>query len=230
VTNTDVSESMENLESLGEMFVSAFPTLSFRDQRLALSLYALLMEARPVSLSYLSSHTNLSLAYVEETLGVWPEVFYDSDNKITGFLGLTINKTNHRFKVDNLIVYTWCAWDSLFIPELLNATAIITSQCPTTGELIKLKVSPKEIESIFPDRTIISFLAPSQNALKENVTRNFCRYVNFFSSQAAGQAWNKSHPGSFLLSLQDAFDIGKKVNIARYPKMLIDNKGTDYEN
>jgi alkylmercury lyase len=41
---------------------------------------------------------------------------------------------HHRFEINGLTLWTWCAWDSLFIPEILAQTARVASRDPETGE------------------------------------------------------------------------------------------------
>ncbi len=38
------------------------------------------------------------------------------------YWGLAIAETKHRLEVDGRALYTWCAWDSLFLPEILQRT------------------------------------------------------------------------------------------------------------
>ena len=115
--------------------------------------------------------------------------------------------------------YAWCAWDTLFIPELVGATAQITSACTTTDKVISMMVTGRGVHS---DQTDIwlSFLLPDEKAIEEDVTTNFCHFVHFFSSKTAGETWTAQNEGTFLLTLDDAFNVGKKVNAARYTDIL----------
>ena len=201
---------------LAQFFIDAFPVMSIAEQRLALKLYALLSEGNAVSLERLSERAGMPLADVKTMLQNWPGVFYDDSQRIIGFWGLAVNETKHRFEVNGKTVYTWCAWDALFIPELLNATAHINSHCALSGDEIRLSVSPKGLESARPDQIMVSFLLPDEDELKENITTSFCHYVFFFRSRKAGEHWVAEHPGTFLLSLDDAFAVGKKMNAVRY--------------
>ncbi|MGH7575101.1 MAG: organomercurial lyase [Longimicrobiales bacterium] len=44
---------------------------------------------------------------------------------------------HHRFEIDARTLGTWCAWDSLFIPELLGEAARVQSTDPETGEVVR---------------------------------------------------------------------------------------------
>ena len=51
-----------------------------------------------------------------------------------------------RFEVDGHTLSTWCAWDTLFIPEILGCSARVTSADPENGETVHLVVTPGRIE------------------------------------------------------------------------------------
>ena len=92
----------------------------------------------------------------------------------------------------------------------------MTSTCAETGDVIELMVSRNGINSQKPGGTVISFVAPDEADLKKNVTVSFCHLVHFLRDRIAGERWISRHDGALLLSLDDAFEIGKKVNHARY--------------
>jgi len=52
------------------------------------------------------------------------------------------------------------------------------------------------------------------------VVANFCHYVHFFHSSKAGENWISEHPGTFLLSIADAYDLDKGKNAAQYKEAL----------
>lgn len=209
-----------DINHLAQYFITAFPVMDTVEQRLALRLYALLAEGQPVAIERLAQEMAVPEVDVKTVLDSWRGVFYDNLNRVIGFWGMTIKEMKHHFEVNGKTVFTWCAWDALFIPELLNATANITSQCTTTGNEIRLSVSPHGIESCSPQGVMVSFLTPDEDKLSENIIANFCHYVHFFVSTEAGEQWFASHEGSFLLSLNDAFMVGKKMNAVRYKQSL----------
>lgn len=203
-------------DRLAQLFIDAFPVMNISEQQLALKLYILLSEGDAVSLEHLSIRADKPLADVKKILESWPGVLFDYKSRIIGFWGIAVDETDHYFEVNGNTVYTWCAWDALFIPELLNTTAQITSHCALSGDEIRLTISPTGIESVQPDQTMISFLVPDEGGLKDNITASFCHFVFFFRSPEAGEHWVSEHPGTYLLSLDEAFSVGKKMNARRY--------------
>lgn len=123
----------------------------------------------------------------------------------------------HRFTVNGWTLYTWCAWDTLFLPELIGETARVESTCPVTGQVVRLVVSPQAIIEREPAGAVMSFLTPEAARVQEDVITHFCHFVHFFRSAEAGQQWASEHEGTFLLSMPDAFTLARRKNAIRYP-------------
>ena len=153
---------------------------------------------------------------VSQTLGQWSGIFRNEAENIVGFLGLSVTEMRHRLTVNGKTSYAWCAWDTLFIPALLNDTVEIVSACAASGEEIRLTISPAGVQAVAPSDVVLSFLAPDESELREDITTSFCHFVHFFRSREDGETWVSEHDGTFLLSLDDAFMLGKKMNAARY--------------
>ncbi|HED17879.1 MAG TPA: alkylmercury lyase MerB, partial [Gammaproteobacteria bacterium] len=197
-----------NPETLSEVMAGVFPAMDSDEQALALSLYRLLAAGEPVSPAHVAHQVGLPADQVNTTLEAWPGVFFDADQRVTGFWGLSLQETAHRLEVDGKTLYGWCAWDTLFIPELLGSAARIMSTCPVTGKEIQLTVSSAGIERVNPEQVVVSFLLPEESEFQENITASFCHFVYYFADRIAAEQWSATHPGTFILSLADAFRVG----------------------
>ncbi len=204
---------------VAQKVAAAFPKLSAPEQRIALGLYRLLAKAEPVSSNRLAQHLDLSTNLVREVLNSWPAVYFDDEKNVIGFWGLAVQEMPHRFKVDGRQLYTWCAWDSLFIPELLGKTAEVESTCPVSGEIISLTVSPRRVKNFSPDSAVVSFLNPT-TSFDMNVIAGFCHYVLFFNSEDSGNEWIANHKDTFLLTVDEAHEIGRATNKAMFGAAL----------
>ncbi|MHB1142333.1 MAG: organomercurial lyase [Sulfuricaulis sp.] len=207
-------------DALARVFVDAFPAMDAGHQRLALALYRLLAEGHAVAPARLADTLDSPVEDIEHTLGEWPGVFKDDQGHIIGFWGVTVKEMPHHLEVNGNTVYAWCAWDTLFLPALLDATVKVASRCAQTGEPVQLTVAPERIESVEPASTVVSFLVPDARKLREHVTTSFCHFVHFFRDSETGSHWTGAHLGSFLITLDEAFDIGWRVNAARYRDTL----------
>ena len=154
------------------------------------------------------------------TLEGWYGVYYEDGGDVIGFWGLSLPEMNHRFMINGRTLYTWCAWDSLFIPEIIQKTAYVESTCPITGSKICLTVSPNQLEKIEPTGAVMSLLTPEVAKFRENVILNFCHYVHFIFSAESGHEWISQNKGTFLLSIHDAFILGHIKNQGRFNKTI----------
>jgi alkylmercury lyase len=124
-----------------------------------------------------------------------------------------------RFEVQGRTLWTWCAWDSLFIPEILGRSAHVTSADPENGEIVSLVVTPDCVESAVPETAVVSFIeleAPVFQGSAGNVMANFCHFVFFFSTRSSGQRWIAKRPGAFLYGLEEAFALAKRLNLRNF--------------
>ncbi len=205
-----------DIEALLHAFPEEVLQLGPDQQRLSLGLYRLLAKGQPVDLSRLANAIGLQESAVEDVLRAWPGVYYDDDRCIIGYWGLALPEMDHRFEVEGKTLYTWCAWDSLFLPELIQQTARVESTCPVTEGKIRLLVSPNRIENRQPTEPVMSFLRPHAGKIRQDVIQHFCHYVHFFSSAEAGAEWVARHEGTFVLSLDQAGELARRKNQAQY--------------
>lgn len=214
-----MQSTQQNLEQLAKKVASAMPDFNGAGQRIAVALYRQLAQGKPVSPEKVAENLDLSSDLVLNTLESWPGVFYDEEKNVVGFWGLAQRETPHRFKVGGKQLYTWCAWDSLFIPRILGKTAYVESTCRTTGERISLTLSPDRVQEVSPSGAVVSFLTPD-TPFDANVVLSFCHYILFFSSEEAGTKWTAEHKNTFLLSVEEAYEVGRLTNRANFGDAL----------
>ena len=215
-----------SLDQMLEAVIQAFPTLDPEEQRVGILLYRLLAGGDPVAPS--------ALTQVKEWSGMPADQFlrqsklsslveWDHDEAVIGFGGLTTRPSRHSLLVGDKRLSTWCAWDAMFIPELLAVTAVIESVCPQTGNPVRLRVGADGIERMDDRTPVLSFTAPNpsdQITSPDQAILSFCSYVNLFESRQAGTTWISTRPGKFLLSVADGFTLAKRYNAARFGAVL----------
>jgi alkylmercury lyase len=204
------------IERLADALIGAVPKLDRGEQTMALALLRLLAKGAPVSDQALAAASGASEEKSRDALASWPGVFRDEDGRVVGFMGLSmVEFGEHRIEVGGRTLTAWCAWDTLFLPELLGETARVRSRCPVTGEQISLTVGSDGPSELRPTGTVLSFLAP-ERPFDADVLRSFCHFVHFFASKEASLAWIAGHPGTFTLSLEQGFRLGRRTNQASF--------------
>ena len=204
--------------ALAAELAAATPTLSDEQQQLALDVYRQLADGEPVDQDRLAIRAGLGPGRVAEMLAALPGVYLDDSERVIGFWGLTIRPMAHRLLIDDQVLYAWCAWDTLFLPELIGKPAHVQSTCPTTGTAISLTVRDREVTDVAPAGTVLSFLHRDR-PFDADAIATFCHYVHFFADRAAAEQWTREHDGTFVISLADGAEIARLANAARFPTL-----------
>ena len=133
----------------------------------------------------------------------------DASDNIVGVMGLSLNDHPHRMRVDGVVLKTWCAGDTLFLPAMLGRTTDVESASPLTGELIRLTVSPDGIVTTDPAGLALSVLAedPGQLTTAElaAIWGTFCHHIFFFASVYEGQRWAADRDNVEIHPVEDAY-------------------------
>lgn len=208
------------LDEVYAQLAAMLPTLSPREQAVGMALYQLLARGAPVSMPQLVEHVGI---YAPETLecpALKCLTYYDDAKRVIGFGGLAVVPMTHRFMVNGRTLYTWCAWDGLFLPELLGSRAVLESPCPQTGEVVRLTIDPaRGLRTAVPAEAVMSFLLPEAPLFArpaEETMTSFCHHIFLFASTDAGATWVAHHEGTFLLSIADAEQLAQMNNAARF--------------
>ncbi|MGH2951204.1 MAG: organomercurial lyase, partial [Solirubrobacterales bacterium] len=144
------------LPDLAAAISAAMLSVPVEEQRLALALYRHLADGEPVAAAALAAHLDGDEAEIAATLERWPGVYRSEAGHVVAFGGLAIPEMPHRFRIDGRQLYTWCAWDALFIPELIGRTAEVESRSPASGERVSLTVAPERVLAVEPRQAVVS--------------------------------------------------------------------------
>ncbi|WP_296736317.1 organomercurial lyase [Mesorhizobium sp.] len=210
------------LDEYWQVLESRLPNFSREEQHAAIALYRALATGHPVDAERFGRALGISATSGHALLqrdSIKPLVYLDDRGSILGFGGLAATAMHHRFEVGDCTLSTWCAWDSLFLPEILDRPARVTSADPESGEVVRLVVTPERIESVEPGETVVSFVLPDVGIFDvsaANVMAKFCHFVFFFASRSSGERWTASRPGTFLYSLDDAFALARRLNARNF--------------
>jgi alkylmercury lyase len=192
----------------GAALQATFPAAD--DAALALALLRLLAAGKPVSAAALADAAGRDIDAVARRLDDWPNVKRDAAGAVVAFAGLSLQATAHAFDINGRRLHTWCAWDTLFLPALLQATASVRSRCAVSGAPVELVVSGERVEHAAPPELYVTF-PPLSATHARDITGTFCCHVHFLAGAPARDDWAAGHPGGRVLELGDAFAVGRRA-------------------
>ncbi len=206
-------------DRLADDLLDRLPVVSASAREVGLALYHLLADGAPVTCDQLAQRVGRNPEDVASVLEELRGLVYSEGESIIGFGGLAVRPMTHRILRNGRQLYTWCAWDSLFVTHLLDAPTRIESVCPETESSIQLDVTPAGVVRVHPAETVMSMILPESDNFDEDATqamRGFCHFVHFLASQSAAEAWVAKHPGTAVLPLDKAFALGVRLNQSRW--------------
>jgi len=213
---------VKTLTALASELLARLPTMTGEEQRLGLEIYRQLAQGEPVLRSELAEALEAPPDTVDELLehpNLRSLTYTDKQGRIIGFGGLAVREMPHRFRIDGRTLFTWCAWDSLFIPVILGLEAEVESPAPGSTVRVRLRVAPDGVERIQPPRAVMSFLLPSAQTFQADALKAmaaFCHFIFFFPESDSAAEWTKGHPDTTVISISDAFELGRSMVSARW--------------
>ncbi|MGH8946219.1 MAG: organomercurial lyase [Acidimicrobiia bacterium] len=204
------------LEEWAQQVVAASPALDSEGKRIAVQAYHLLAHGEPVSPAEIAEAAGVPRERVEERLRSWPLVLWDDQDRVVGFFGLQVHhiEPTHSIEVEGRTVYGWCAWDTLFITEILGNETHVESTDPHSGASIRLTVTPEGVTEVQPPEAVVSLLLPD-GGLGADAIQRFCHRIYFFASPQSAQQWMADRPGMFAVTVAEAFQLGQLTNRLR---------------
>jgi alkylmercury lyase len=198
-----------DVRALADEFTRAHVTLSEPEQRIAVAAFRRLAEGTAFEPEELAEPAGLPAAEVRAAFDRWPEVHHDQDGRVEGFWGLTVRPTRHLIEIDGRTLYTWCAFDTLFIPEILGRPARVRSTSPLGDERITLSVDARGPRDVEPEGAVMSMHRVTEDFSLEDVVGTFCCYVHFFASEDAARTWAAKNDATYVLSIPEGFEVGR---------------------
>jgi hypothetical protein len=199
-----------SVDALATAVAAATGQLEQDEQRLAVALFRLLSAGHPVTIPAAAGAAELPSPRAEAILRSWPAVFWDGHGQVTGFWGLALaGMPPHRVQRDETELSAWCAWDPLFLARIIGDLQVTTAD-PVTGEAISYDIGRDgAITGASHPDAVLSFLRPDQ-PWDDTVITSFCHYVRHFTGPATAQRWTADHPGTFVISLEDAMELARR--------------------
>ncbi|MCI0438954.1 MAG: alkylmercury lyase [Chloroflexi bacterium] len=190
------------------------PGFGHEESRLLVRVMKALAEGRPLAsreIDAILQETGVGSQEAEQFLRRVTE--RDSDGNIVGIIGLSLNPDwAHRFRVNGKSLRTWCAWDTLFIPLLIERAADVESESPLSKRVVRVKVSPSGVKDVEPESAVVSVVAldPEREVGSvEEAWSQFCHHVYFFASRQEAEEWIAGRESIEVLTVDEAFELGR---------------------
>lgn len=168
----------------------------------------LLTGGEPVAIERLAAAAGRPIAEVEAALGEQTSAELDADGRLVG-LGLTLRPTPHRYLLDGRTVFAWCASDALTFPVVLGRPGIIEATCGSTGQPIRVELTPDAVERVEPSGAVVSAVRPAGELA--DVRSAICQHGRFFASPQAAAQWAAEHPEGEIRPVEEAFAVDRAV-------------------
>lgn len=206
----NVAEIAANLNSAGIP-----PEFGEDHSRLLIKTLRTLAQGEPITNEgtvQISVELGLPLEQVDEFLRGKTE--RDSDDNIIGLIGLSLNQDwAHRFEVNGNSLRTWCAWDTLFLPQIIGEEVMVESESPLSGETVRLKLNGNGVTSSLPETSVVTIVTIDPDihdvSSMEAVWGNFCHQVYFFPSREEAEEWAADKDHIAILTVSEAYELGR---------------------
>jgi len=163
---------------------------------------------QPLAPARLATLLQMSQEDLATHLARIPDTEFDAQGNIVGW-GITLLPTQHQFLLRGRPLFTWCAFDTILFPPLLQVEAQVQSECSASGQFITFVATPKGILDLLPATSLLSLILPAERC--DCVRGTFCQQSLFFESEEAASPWLDSHPEAVLLSVEEAALVGRLV-------------------
>jgi alkylmercury lyase len=199
-THTDriVDESRTLLDAQGDPQIL---------RRLIPASIRLLADGQPVSPAQIADASGVPADQIGPALRAIGDIEWTDDGRVEGF-GLTRRPTQHRFRIGDAELYTWCAMDTLIFAALLERPVQIESPDGATGETLRLETDGRRVIAAHPSSIMVSwFFDPGATGFRASV----CQFGHFFASRESAAAWAAKYPQGGVLDLNEALDAARAL-------------------
>lgn len=167
---------------------------------------AIAENGQPLAPASLAARLQMSQENLTTHLACVPDTEFDAQGNIVGW-GITLLSTQHRFRLQGRQLFTWCAFDTVLFPPLLQIEAHVQSVCEASGQPITFVATPEGIQKLLPATSVLSLILPTERC--DCVRGTFCQQSLFFQSEEAASSWLVLHPEAVLLSVEEAAALGQ---------------------
>jgi alkylmercury lyase len=126
-------------------------------QRLSVTLYRLLARGVPLARTELALACGLLEDRLEQQFSQLLPTSLETDDRdaIVAFGGLSLRPTRHQFVSAGAKLYTWCVFDALFLPQILDNPATLVTRCPISQKQLIVELAPRKLRVAEPSGCVL---------------------------------------------------------------------------
>lgn len=166
--------------------------------------YAHLLKGASLPVNLFAELLKIDSDEAEKVLASYGEV--DDQGQVTSFLGLSLVPTQHKLIVKGKSLYTWCAADTLLLPQFLSFSALIESKDPVSGQLVQLSVDEDFLDWTDPVPIFISWVEKADSC---HIRQSFCNRSHFFGSQETTAKWLAENADAKISNVEEFFTFSR---------------------
>jgi len=178
-------------------------------------MHAMAEIGQPLATASLAVRLQMSHKELQTHLARISDTEFDAQGNIVGW-GITLLPTQHQFLLQGRSLYTWCAFDTVLFPPLLQVEAQVQSGCSASGQPITFVATPNGIADLLPTTSVLSLILPTERC--DCVRGTFCQQSLFFQSEEAASPWLALRPEAILLSVEEAAQVGMLIAEFRFTR------------
>ncbi len=164
--------------------------------------FSLLAAGRPVSVEEIASSAGLAVDQVVAAVGA-ARCARDADGRLIDLYGLSLTPTVHRLSIGGKILFSCCALWAHVIPTLLDCSVAVESVDPVRRELVRLTVSPTQVESADPPAAAATIAVATAESIAVDVGAAFCSQVRHFVSRESAEEFAAPRPTCYAIDLAE---------------------------
>ncbi|WP_444993890.1 organomercurial lyase [Aliikangiella sp. IMCC44359] len=203
---------MKKLQETIQHLNLILPKFSELEKRVSKYLYIELAKGYPVPLAKIVKQLDIPEEQVRKLIDTLAYVEQNQNDEIIAYRGVTLSPTKHALVTNNSTVYTWCAFDTLFLLDLIDEPAHIHSTCAACNKKLILKPSKLAGSQFENNSMVMSLFVPEPSAYQESLRDSFCCKVHFFCNETCGQQWSSQQSNIELFSVDDSLTIAQERN------------------
>ncbi|MGH3068014.1 MAG: alkylmercury lyase family protein [Trebonia sp.] len=134
------------------------------------------------------------------------------DGRITAAYPFSATATPHTAQISGgAVAYSMCAIDALGVAGMVDASVLVRSADPSTGEPISVAVDGNG--ATWEPDTAVVFAGHTADTCEGPSAAVCCGHMNFFTSHSTAAAWAQSHPEitGGILSQSRALGVGQQI-------------------